>query len=252
MFELPRPRLLQRNVDVGICQHSAQTAWTNASPYLGADHAGDAKRPDLESGNGLVQPRIVERYAEEVWRLFFFLFVALCVLIRRGEQFHCLPNCIRRVGVSEVANKTFGNNCLANIRRRDHLSGSELLKTRRGVGDVCAADCLSQQFAVRPHERAEAHIGFNVNDTLNGGDLFNAVVIENTCCRSTTLASLAFVGVAGGALESGKTTEPAPEHLDLIEKVERFETREDVALEPKTERDHGDDHSDADDDSHRR
>ncbi len=64
-------------------------------------------------------------------------------------------------------------------------------------------------------------------------------------------ASFAFIP-ARLTVKAGKVAEPASEDLNLVEEVECFEARQNVALESESKRDHRHDHRDADDDAHRR
>src|SRR6185295_15487798 len=127
---------------------------------------------------------------------------------------------------------------------RDHFSGGEVLKASCSVGNICAADVLREQFAVRTHVGREADVWLDVSDTGNIGDVFNARVVENTSgislCALAFVSSFAFVSGARRTIESGKITEATTEDDNLVEEVERFEAREHVALHSETERHHRD------------
>src|ERR1700754_388158 len=130
-----------------------------------------------------------------------------------------------------------------------------MLKTSRGVGNVCAADKLTQQLAVRAHVNLEIYAGLDVSNTVDCSNLFNAGVVENTRRRFVATRFLVAAAVfitARRSIESGESSEPAAVYKNLVEQIERFETREHVALQAETKRNHRYDHRHADNHTHGR
>src|SRR5688572_8509134 len=117
-----------------------------------------------------------------------------------------------------------------------------MLKASCGVGNVCAAAVLRQQFAVRTHVGRKTDVWLDIRDAGNFRDFLDARIVQNTSrVPVRTLASIAsfiFISGARGTIESGKITEGTAKDDDLVEEVERFETCEHVALQAESERHH--------------
>ncbi len=243
---------LQRNVDPGPRHHAAQTSLPRALSYFSTKNTGDTKRSTLDARTRLVEARFVQRYPEEVRSLFFF---RLTLRLRRGrQQFESLSNRIGRRCVTKVAREAFRDDRFRNRRRRDHLPGSEMLETCRSVWDIRAANILAQQFSVRTNINTEIYGWLDVSNAINSCDLFYPGIVENAgwCFVGTPAGVAPFAFLTRRAIEPREIAESTTKNLYLVEEVERFETREHVALQAEPKRHHRHDHGDADDDAHHR
>src|SRR5688572_10550714 len=126
MRERPLMGHVERHVNSRTGHHAAKSTLRRSLLEL-AQHTDDREPAHFERTR-LVQTRVVQRYAEEVRCLFFFLLITW-----RRQQFECLAHGIGGLFVSEVAQETLRDDSFVCRWRRDHPARRKLLETTRVV-----------------------------------------------------------------------------------------------------------------------
>src|SRR5258708_37366626 len=113
--------------------------------------------------------------------------------------------------------------------------------------------------AVCPYVSEKHEAGLDVSDARNFRDLGDRSIVKSSRRLSVGFqarTAVAAVVVAARRISlapgGNQIANVSSKHLDLVEEVERFETREHVSLQAKPEGNHGDDYRHADDDAHGR